>query len=111
MHRDVHEAMREARRVIKALAPAFASSHLSLDLRAALLNLDGALSRALAHDGNMAAGADHLEVYSRLSAVHETASTEGPESLATVKPLLSLLDRRQDLHARRAHPPRPGTKR
>ena len=93
--RPVHVAMREAREAIKTLAPGVAGSGLSLDLRAALLNLDAALARALSEtDGNLGAGADQLEVYSRLAAVREAAESEPAEAAASVKAILDLLERR-----------------
>ena len=111
MH-GVHDAMREAKALIERLAPNFAASRLSLDVRAALLNLDGALTRAISHDGdNLGSGADHLDVYSRLAALRDTASAEGPQTLAIVEPVLGLLERRRDGSARDSHPSRPNAKR
>ena len=93
--RPVHDTMREAREAIKRLGPGLAGSGLSLDLRAALLNLDAALARALSEiDGNLGAGADQLEVYSRLMLVREAAESERAEAAASVKAILHLLERR-----------------
>lgn len=93
--RPVYEAMREAREAIKELGPGFARSRLSLDLRAALMNLDAALERALgAGRDNLGAGPDQLEVYSRLAVVQEAAAADGPEASAAVHGVIAMLDRR-----------------
>ena len=87
--------MREAQDAIKKIGPSFARSGLSLDLRAALLNLDAALTRALEQTGdNTGAGADHLEVYSRLSALRELAAAEGDTAVETIVPVVKALERR-----------------
>ena len=94
--------------MIQRLAPSAASATLSLNLRAALLNLDGALARAVAHDGdNLGSGADHMDVYSRLAAVRDTATSESAQALAAVEPVLGLLERRRDGSSRDAHRSRP----
>lgn len=87
--------MRDARTAIKELGPSFARSRLSLDLRAALINLDASLERAVGDAGdNVGAGPDQLEVYSRLAVVQEAASADGPEAVAAVRAIVDLLDRR-----------------
>ena len=98
---SIQELMQGTREAIKGLAPGSGGNGLSLDLRAALLNLDAALARALSHDGNDTAGADQLDVYSRLEAVREMAKTEGPKAIAAVKPVLITLERRRRTRALR----------
>jgi hypothetical protein len=93
--RRARDAMKEAQQAIKTIGPALARSGLSLDVRAALLNLDAALTRALTQSqDNMGAGADHLEVYSRMSALRELAATEGDATLHTIAPIVRALERR-----------------
>ena len=100
--------MREARAAIKELGPSFARSRLSLDLRAALINLDASLERAVGEGGdNVGAGPDQLEVYSRLAVVQELAFAEGPESVAVVRAIVEMLDRRTKPRARPIRSRRP----
>ncbi|MEX2272653.1 MAG: hypothetical protein WD690_14365 [Vicinamibacterales bacterium] len=91
----VKEVMAKAREAIRVVSPRAAGSGLSLDLRAALLNLDAALARALEANGNnTGAGANQLEVYTRLTTVRDIAAKEGPAASAAVRPIVSLLERR-----------------
>lgn len=100
--------MREARAAIKELGPSFARSRLSLDLRAALINLDASLERAVGDKvDNVGAGPDQLEVYSRLAVVQEVASAEGPEAVAVVRAIVDMLDRRTSTRPRPARSRRP----
>jgi hypothetical protein len=105
--KPVHDAMREAREAIRTVGPGLAGSGLSLDLRAALLNLDAALARALSDvDGNLGAGADQLEVYSRLTTVREAAESESTEAAASVKAIVNLLERRGSRRLKEPRTPR-----
>lgn len=93
--------MRDARAAIKELGPGFTRSRLSLDLRAALINLDASLERALGHgNDNLGAGPDQLEVYSRLTVVQEVAAAEGADAIAAIDGIRTLLDRRTKARTR-----------
>ena len=105
-NRPVDEAMRDARAAIKEIGPSFARSRLSLDLRAALINLDASLERALGDGSNLGAGPDQLEVYSRLAAVQEAAVADGPDAVIAVKGIVGLLDRRTSERPRPSRPRR-----
>lgn len=107
-NRPVDDAMRDARAAIKEIGPSFARSRLSLDLRAALINLDASLERALGDVSNLGAGPDQLEVYSRLAAVQEAAAADGPDAVAAVSGILALLDRRASERPRKSRSRRTG---
>lgn len=93
--------MRDARAAITKLAPGGAGCRLSLDLRAALINLDASLERALGDSSdNLGAGPDQLEVFARLALVEEAAAADGSDAVAAVRTIVAPLGRRARGRAR-----------
>ena len=90
----LREAIEKARPKIAALHPARSHPGLDIDTRAALLNLDAALERAIGHatDGVIPAG-DEIDVDLHVAALARTKKSEDIGTQQAIREIIRLFQR------------------
>lgn len=90
----LREAIEKARPKIAALHPTRSHPGLDIDTRAALLNLDAALERALGHvsDGVIPAG-DEIDVDLHVAALARTKKPEDIEAQKAIREIVRIFQR------------------